>query len=65
MSAPGPLTQQVTFRAFRPSEWPPMSKHVRKDHERMRNRGFNPEEIRIFKSRGNWKAGAYVEGKTQ
>ncbi len=52
---------QPTYRRFQPHEWPALSKAQLDMHEHTRCRGFTPEEIAIFKARGKWIKGQYVE----
>lgn len=54
--------QVLGFKTLRADDWGTgLAKHQKKFHEHTRRRGFTPEEIAIFKSRGRWKNGEYVE----
>ena len=56
--------QQLSSKAFAPHQWPiGMSKAVKKFHEHERCRGFHEHEVRVFKERGNWKGGEFVDKK--
>lgn len=64
MSAPAPAIQVLSFRPYRPAEYPPSLSSVQvKEHERLRNRGFTPEEVHWFKSRNRWIGGQAAEPK--